>query len=431
MYPVLAFPRKLILSSDGCRLILSHNGKSISTKINDTAFDILSLCNGYNTLNSIVNYLVDKYNEDHDNVVNIVSDFLDESSKLGTISYVKSSEDSNFNIKILGSKDYYVPLFLSLEVTYKCPLKCKHCYRNCSIEENSMIDINHVKKIASNMEVLGIMNVQITGGEPFIHSNISEIIEIFSKKNINITLITSGYIINDDIINTLSRFSKNIDNIQVSIDGLSNHHNFVRQSEDSYDRAIDFITKIKNIGIWVDVATTICNIEIDEVFKLSKFLKSIGVNRHRLGTIVDQGRASSNFDLKSNLTPSTLNDWISSINTDLKNEHFCVIANEDINYIDGHCGVGYKMIRVSPDCFIHPCSILNMPLIDLKSQSIDDYLIKYGHDFSKLSPPNSSICQDCNYINICDGCIAQGLNMSSKVDKCFWLEHTNPFFCNS
>jgi hypothetical protein len=95
------------------------------TPINKSAFQILSLCDGQHTFEK----LSQKYNSD---IKEIVNEFITNANRVGTIEL--SSVKKASNLKILGTKDFWIPIVVVIELTYKCPLFCQHCYRECSMK---------------------------------------------------------------------------------------------------------------------------------------------------------------------------------------------------------------------------------------------------------------------------------------------------------
>lgn len=110
-----------------------------------------------------------------------------------------------------------------IEITNQCNLNCPVCYANSgeskhlSIEIiNAMLDY-YVEAEGGDAEIL-----QISGGEPTIHPNIIEIIELALSKKIRfIMLNTNGLKISDDIkfVQQLSKFNERFE-VYLQFDGF-------------------------------------------------------------------------------------------------------------------------------------------------------------------------------------------------------------------
>ena len=78
---------------------------------------------------------------------------------------------------------------LYFEITSACNLSCIHC-SSLPINEGSILTSNEITQIVKDMVKLGIKNVVITGGEPFLRGDCIDILYNISK--ICTTLITTN-----------------------------------------------------------------------------------------------------------------------------------------------------------------------------------------------------------------------------------------------
>jgi MoaA/NifB/PqqE/SkfB family radical SAM enzyme len=83
-------------------------------------------------------------------------------------------------------KGYSRDVILTIEITDKCTLRCDHCFAEAGPENNTFIDAARVEGIARECEEIfpryGERLIRITGGDPFLHPQMFEIIESFSGR---------------------------------------------------------------------------------------------------------------------------------------------------------------------------------------------------------------------------------------------------------
>lgn len=86
-------------------------------------------------------------------------------------------------------------IHLQLNPTNKCNFNCPIC--SCSERERyKELNMKDIDKIIRVGKRFGLKSITITGGgEPLIHPNINEMIKLFSKKNIEVGLVTNGSLI--------------------------------------------------------------------------------------------------------------------------------------------------------------------------------------------------------------------------------------------
>lgn len=95
---------------------------------------------------------------------------------------------------------------LCFEIIHTCPNNCKFCSSNSSIGATKIISLDTFKKtIAHFMENGGIEEISISGGEPFLHPDIMEMIRFCKSLNIRTVIFTSGI----KRARTLSEYERN------------------------------------------------------------------------------------------------------------------------------------------------------------------------------------------------------------------------------
>ena len=102
---------------------------------------------------------------------------------------------------------YYNVTNLYLELTRACTLECKHCLKGDREPKSMSLEtIENALKGVGYIELLSL-----TGGEPLLAINqIKKVIEIIKRNKIyvrNISIITNGTVLNNDIIDTLRELS--------------------------------------------------------------------------------------------------------------------------------------------------------------------------------------------------------------------------------
>lgn len=422
MYPLLKEPRTIVNYPESSALIkcIDENSKFLK-QINETAAQIFALSNGSNSLSEISRKLSEKYNQDYEDILSIVTEFINMSIVNDDIELLTNKETKNINL--IGSKKYWIPTVITIELTYKCPLFCKHCYRECSMQRKEFIELDLIKKIADEMQKMGIIYVQLTGGDPLYHPQFEEIVEVFIEKGIVVTILTSGFYKNEKIFDFFEKHKKSIAGIQVSIDGLADTHNSIRGRRDSYLRSTKFIAKLAKIGYNIDVVTTLIDQKKEEIFQLSKILKEKGVKRHRLAVLIDAGRSKKN-GIDVNLRKKLIVDeWIEELSEIIADDSFIVQLEEDHNFHSkNHCGAGFKLLRVDPDGNIHPCLMIDFPIYNLNNGTISEYSAKYSNKFKNIAMPSKESCKECPLAENCNGCISEGIINHELVSTCYWYE---------
>ena len=82
---------------------------------------------------------------------------------------------------------------LCFEVIQTCPNKCKFCSSNSSKDKTTIITLEQFKRTVMHfINQGGIEEISISGGEPFLHPDLFEMVKFSKEKGIRTVVFTSG-----------------------------------------------------------------------------------------------------------------------------------------------------------------------------------------------------------------------------------------------
>ncbi|MCE7700172.1 MAG: radical SAM protein, partial [Methanobacterium paludis] len=146
--------------------------------INEDAARIIDKCNGKKSLEDIANELAIPYQEDPKSTLKIIESYLKSSKSFIDI----SNEQKCINFQTTGNWEIPTPTHVSIELTNKCNFSCKHCYINSGPKNEQFWDIDKLFTILEDLKSLGVLIVELTGGEPFVHPKFMSIAEFCIKQ---------------------------------------------------------------------------------------------------------------------------------------------------------------------------------------------------------------------------------------------------------
>ena len=167
------------------------------------------------------------------------------------------------------------PVLLSVCITNRCNLKCKHCANDSRPDSDSFLSFDDMKSIVDQAGEMGVMKLTLTGGEPLLHERIFDIIDYSSEKISRLGLTTNGYILDK---RTAGKIKDRVDVVKISLDGLQRFHDSFRGSG-SYERAINAIKMLSEYGIETRVQITLVRENRFEINELIQVLNGLGVKR--------------------------------------------------------------------------------------------------------------------------------------------------------
>ncbi|MFI3605866.1 radical SAM protein [Vagococcus fluvialis] len=308
--------------NDNCHI--HYWGTGIIILINNQQFhfnelqkEILFAINKKISLNKL---LLNKEIVDNANFDEIYITFYNQLKKYQII-----SEHSNGNFTSSGEVGKFYPLKLSLQITNKCHLKCKHCYMCASPENNDFLIEKKLDELLKNLKGK-IYSIQITGGEPMLHKNFFDISQLCKKNCLYLTLTTTGMLINDRNAEKLKIFS----DIQVSLHSYRDYeHDYLTNSKGSGQKVIKGINSLKKVGNTnISISHIVTNKNFSDLNQILKFAQNNKISDVTFGLMSKLGRGK-------NLDKSF---FLSEDNIDIVMEELesCKEVYYDINFSDWH-----------------------------------------------------------------------------------------------
>jgi len=161
-----------------------------------------------------------------------------------------------------------------LAVTYQCSSRCQFCniWKKKETYSSQMIDYQNLPH--------NLRNVNITGGEPFMREDLSEVIRTVKQRcpKAKIIISTNGFspALIKKQVQKIIKFKRNI-GLAVSLDGFGKNHEDLRKSPGSFCMVLETIRLLKELGIKdLKIAFTLGDHNISQlkrVYQLSKELE--------------------------------------------------------------------------------------------------------------------------------------------------------------
>src|SRR3989344_921381 len=133
---------------------------------------------------------------------------------------MRFKDNLKFVPRIISNKDR-TPLYLIFFVTSRCNLRCEHCFFWRELNQaKKELSLEEIDKVTKNMDPLLLL--RMTGGEPFLRTDLPEIAGLFYKNAgmRNLGINTAGFFtkrIVESVKKILSQYPIDLD-VVVSID---------------------------------------------------------------------------------------------------------------------------------------------------------------------------------------------------------------------
>lgn len=190
---------------------------------------------------------------------------------------------------------------VSIELIQKCVNNCIHC-SSCSTEDSvAMLDLDTMNRVIRSLQGLKVERICLSGGEPFLHPNLLEIVRQIASCGIAVDIYSSGVLKEANTPEPLSfeRLSLMKDaglrsllfNVQ-SVDESTYDH--ITQSKGHFPLLQLSIANAIACGIRTEIHFVPMRQNVHEAEEIIRFAERTGIEQVNFLKLVPHGRAQTN-----------------------------------------------------------------------------------------------------------------------------------------
>ena len=303
-----------------------------------------------------------------------------------------------------------------------CNLNCTFCIRGAQ-SSKEILDVNKLKNILHNND-FSKYHLLLTGGEPSLHRELTNIITLCKPHFKGISVNTNG-------VESLwiDKLKDNDIHVQISLDGTREYHNCLRGGKiDVYDSILHTIEKLNTKDIRYNISTTVNEKNYENVKVLCKQMTIFDRMQYwKVSSMLPFGCAAKDEILSYDKWNKLVDYLLDESEVRLK-----ITKLFDFKLIDRYlekesslplpkgknCGDVRNKIYVYPDYTVYPCTCLtDFPLGNLGSETLESILKNNQSKlFSDYTVDIDSVCYTCPYLSICNGgCIGMSYHFHGKL----------------
>ncbi len=340
------------------------------------------------------------------------------------------------------------PTILSWNTTYRCNLKCKHCYASASdvTNSNELSTDEGLKLIDDLGQYKGLVLV-FSGGEPLVRKDITTLISAASENGMRPVIGTNGW-----FLPQLASQLKEAGLMKAGV-SLDSHragvHDAFRGVPGAFQKSIDGIKASHEVGLATQIHTTISEDNIHELGNMVQLTEDLGCDALHVFFMVPTGRAS-NLDLLSVKKYEDVLELLYELQKQASiqikpvcapqylrvfSEKSELDSPEAMNQLRNHghftrfrrgCLAGLSYARVDPFGNVTPCPYLDYVVGSVREDTF--------HQILENSPILNQFrtgelvkgkCTVCEFLDVCGGgCRARAHAVTGKLDgSTVWCSH--------
>lgn len=162
-------------------------------------------------------------------------------------------------------------------ITYRCNLRCKHCYIGNHLLSEKDASLQDIKHWLKSYENAGTQEIILLGGEPTLHPNYHEILVFASTLNFKKITIDTNALANEPVPESLLNDKRLA--VRIGVESYNeNHHNTIRNKEGAFSKVINALEALIKKGIKTEITITLNRNNWQNLAETVAFFESLSVS---------------------------------------------------------------------------------------------------------------------------------------------------------
>jgi radical SAM protein with 4Fe4S-binding SPASM domain len=213
-------------------------------------------------------------------------------------------------------------------------MNCLHCGSRAGYKRENELTVNEALSLAEELVQIGCKYLSFIGGEVFLYRGWEKIARMLSDNGVIVNVITNGYLFGNKQVEQV-KYAK-LANVALSIDGMEQNHNRIRNNPKAFSRLIQTMGRLSNEAIPIGVNTTLLDSNIDDLEDLYIFLLTNHVKVWQLQLANPMGNLSNQEKLPISL--ENIKRVTAFISQKRSENKMNIYTGDNIGYYDEHEG---------------------------------------------------------------------------------------------
>ena len=301
-----------------------------------------------------------------------------------------------------------VPLAGSLELTFRCNLRCVHCYlgdARLGIPGNEELSYGEICDLLDQIVDEGCLWLLLTGGEPLLRPDLLETYTYAKQKGLLISLFTNGTLITPEIADYLQDWRPF--QVEITLYGRTREtYERVTGVAGSYERCLRGIELLLDRDVPLRLKSMALTLNKHEILAMKEYAEGLGVS-FRFDPMVNAGLEGAKEPTGLRLAPEEVLE-LDLADPERADEwrRFCDRAlrmspDPDRIYV---CAAGMRSFHVDPHGLLSMCLISRAPSYDLRRGSFREGWHRFLPEVRDEAASEAYECNQCELISLCGQC---------------------------
>lgn len=306
------------------------------------------------------------------------------------------------------------PTTAQIYVENRCNLKCQHCYESETSHppERYALSVDDYSRIFDELAELGVLYVTFTGGEVFLRRDFLEIVSIARKKRFDVSIFTSGTLIDEKKSARLAQLKVQRVEITVYSHDSAVHDAFTGVTG-SHSRSVRALQLLNHAGVKTVMKSNLMTFNVEHVDGLVSLAEAVGAD-YQFDPTVKPRMDGDRKPLEYAVSPDKIRQLVLNrpdLYTAFQKFNPDELCSGEKNFLSPDsviCGAARGFISVSADGGVYACGFFPVPGGHIRESSLKD--IWYGSEqFSRIRETTfgkMTACSSCDVKSTCVPCMA-------------------------
>ena len=299
-----------------------------------------------------------------------------------------------------------VPLYGQIELTYRCPCRCIHCY--CANEPPHELEPAFWKEILDQVSLLGGLEVTFTGGDPLLYPGFLEVYRYARKKGFLINVFTSASVVDPKILEVLEKEPPL--SIEVTLNSLDEaNYDRITGTRGLLGSVMRYIREMKRRGLPLVLKCNGLKENKDEILKIKRFAEELlGKGKFKFDSFIFPRMDRGDGPTGHRLSPGEI-AAIESGDADMAAQREEQLAHQPGWFNpEGlyHCNTWMSHYYINPKGLLQFCHLTQDCSTDLTKEPFKKGFDRFL-DVLKFKYKTKSQCKDCELRAVCYKCPAR------------------------
>jgi len=319
---------------------------------------------------------------------------------------------SEFSAKLRAGQNR-IPLYGSIETTFRCNLNCVHCYVNEPLHAQEVrsreLSLHRLLRLLDEIADQGCLELLLTGGEVLARPDFPDLYKYAVRKGFRVTVFTNGTLVTENIVRLFKAFTPAC--VEITLYGMTaDTYERITRVTGSFGRCLRGIMRLHGGGMRLRLKAMVMSWNEHELPMMKAFAQKLGVGFRHDGLLnprVD-GLAGISTELHLSADRMVAVDLDDPSVRQRQQESAASLFERDAPHASSDqlysCGAGRVTFNVDPYGSLQLCQLSRRPFFDLRE---DSFVRGWNEFLAKLLTrcrSQASVCRGCTLLPMCGSC---------------------------